>query len=130
MQTARWLSTTLGYCKSFIPSVTLINTYGKYRMQNKFVKVNFDLHCDWHDKPPPYRIYVNHELFTERTYTWSDTQFLCECLSLNAPPGKYSIRVDNLGEANCQFKIRNINIEAGPARIIDSKTFEITNESA
>lgn len=99
-------------------------------MRNKFVKVTFDLFCDWKKVPPVYRVYVNHELFTERTYNWGNTQYLQEILQVNAPAGQYQIRVDNLGDPECQFKIRNIAVESGPARIVDSKTFEIVNESA
>jgi hypothetical protein len=98
-------------------------------MRNKFVKINFDLHCDWKKAPPNYRVYVNHELITERTYIWGITQFLQENIQLNAPPGKYNIRVDNLGDPECQFKIRNLSAATGPVQVIDSKTFEIVNES-
>jgi len=35
------------------------------------------------------------------------------------------VRVDNLGDSKCVFKIRNITAETGPAQILDSKTFEI-----
>jgi hypothetical protein len=99
-------------------------------MKSKFVKITLDLFCDWAKTPPPYRIYVNHELFTERTYIWGGTQYVQEMLSLNAPPGKYTIRVDNLGDPECQFKIRNLAVTQGSAQVIDSKTFEIANESA
>jgi hypothetical protein len=99
-------------------------------MRKHFVKVNLDLFCDWKKVPPVYRLYVNHELFTERTYIWGGTQYLEENISLDAPPGKYTIRVDNLGDPDCQFKIRNLKVSNGPAQVIDSKTFEITNESA
>lgn len=110
--------------------MTVVNACGKYSMRNKFVKINFDLHCNWTRTPPAYRLYVNHELFTERTYIWGGTQYLKEILQLNAPPGKYIIRIDNLGDPECQFKIRNLSVETGSAHIIDSKTFEIANESA
>lgn len=94
-------------------------------MRNKFVKINFDLHCDWKKTPPTYRVYVNHELFTERTYIWGDTKYLKEMLQLSAPPGKYIVRVDNLGDPECVFKIRNMTAETGSAQVLDSKTFEI-----
>ncbi len=95
-------------------------------MANKFVSINFDLHCDWKRVPPVYRVYVNNELFTERTYIWGGTQYLKEMLQLNAPAGKYTVRVDNLGDADCVFKIRNMTVETGPAQVLDSKTFEVT----
>ena len=99
-------------------------------MRNQFVKLNLDLHCDWKRVPPTYRLYVNHEMFTERTYIWSNTQYLQEILQLSAPAGKYTIRIDNLGDPDCVFKIRGLKVETGSARVIDSKTFEIVNESA
>jgi hypothetical protein len=96
-------------------------------MQNQFVKFTLDLHCHWSRRPPNYRLYVNHELFAERTYVWNNTQYLQEIIQLNAPPGRYLIRVDNLGDPECEFKIRNLNVEIGPAQIIDHKTVEILN---
>lgn len=95
-------------------------------MHNQFVKLTVDLHCDWKRTPPPYRLYVNNELFTERTYIWGGTQYLQEIISLSAPPGRYVIRVDNLGDPDCQFKLRNLQVETGVAQIIDSRTVEIT----
>ncbi len=95
-------------------------------MRNKFVKINFDLHCDWKRVPPNYRVYVNHELFAERTYIWGGTQYIKEMLQLNAPPGKYTVRVDNLGDPDCVFKLRGMTVETGSAQVLDSKTFEIT----
>lgn len=99
-------------------------------MKNQYVKLHLDLHCDWKRVPPIYRLYVNHELFTERTYTWGGTQYLQEVLQLKAPTGKYTVRIDNLGDSDCQFKIRNLTADMGPVRVIDSKTFEIINESS
>jgi hypothetical protein len=99
-------------------------------MRNQFVKLHLDLHCDWKRTPPTYRLYVNHEMFTERTYIWGGTQYLQEVLQLNAPPGRYTIRVDNLGDPDCVFKMRGLVADQGPVRVIDSKTFEIVNESA
>lgn len=98
-------------------------------MRKHFVKLNLDLFCDWKRTPPVYRLYINHEMFAERTYIWGGTQYLEEIISVDAPPGTYTIRVDNLGDPDCQFKIRNLKISHGPAQVIDSKTFEIRNES-
>jgi hypothetical protein len=95
-------------------------------MRNKNVIINFDLFCEWTKSPPTYRVYVNHEMVTERTYLWGDTEYLTERVTVSAPDGSYVIRVDNLGDPECVFKIRNLAVEAGDARVVDSKTFEIT----
>ena len=44
--------------------------FTKYNMGIKSVQVQYDVYCDWQGKPPSYRLYVNGELFTERTFTW------------------------------------------------------------
>ena len=96
-------------------------------MKPTFAKVEFDLFCEWKNRSPTYRLYVNHELFNERTYIWGGTQYLTEVLQLNAVPGVYKMRIENLGEGN--FKIRNIKGITGPIKIINSTTFEILDES-
>ena len=62
-------------------------------MEPIFVKAHFDLYCDWEGLPPSYRVYVNDELFAERTYIWTD-QYLNEMLQISAPPGRYQVRVE------------------------------------
>lgn len=96
-------------------------------MKPVFAKVEFDLFSDWKNTPPSYRLYVNHEMFNERTYIWSGTKYLTEILQLNVLPGVYKIRVENLGEG--KFRIRNMKGKKGPVKIIDSQTFEILDES-
>jgi hypothetical protein len=98
-------------------------------MQNETVKFSFDLLCDWKKTPPTYRVYVNNELFTERTYIWGVNQYICENLSIVAPPGKYSVRIDNIGDPDCTFKVRNLTVNNGAARVVDSKTIEVYNEN-
>ena len=94
-----------------------------------FAKVEFDLYCDWKKKPPNYRLYINHELFNERTYIWQGTKYLTEVLQMHAVPGTYTIRIENLGEGS--FKVRNITgVEGAPINVVDSTTFEIKNESS
>ena len=37
-------------------------------METVFVKAMFDIDCEWSDTQPAYRVFVNDELFTERTW--------------------------------------------------------------
>ena len=92
-------------------------------MKPEFTKIKFDLHCKWDYTPPVYRIYVNNEMFNERTYIWSGTQYLTEVLQLEAAPGKYTIRIENLGKG--QFKMRNLKCTVGNAQILGNESFEI-----
>lgn len=92
-------------------------------MKLPFTRIEFDLHFQWKKNPPAYRLYVNDEMFTERTYIWSGTQYLSEILQLEAPPGKYIIRIENLGKGT--FKMRNLTCTVGSALILDNQTFQV-----
>jgi len=93
-----------------------------------FVKLGFDIFCDKGNNPD-YRIYVNNELFTERTYSWKGTKYIRENLQILAPPGEYKIHLEKLDK--CKMLLRNISADRGPVEILDSTTFRIThNESS
>ena len=92
-------------------------------MTTDFTKIEFDLYCKWKTNPPAYRVYVNNEMFTERNYVWSGPQYVTEMLQLEAPPGQYNIRIENLGTGT--FKVRGLKCTDGNATIIDNQTFEV-----
>ena len=89
-----------------------------------FVKAVFDLDCDWEGLPPVYRIYVNDELFTERTWRWTQ-EYLEEILQIQAPPGQYQVRVEPVGPNLAHFRANNHRVEYGPGRWLDPGTLEI-----
>lgn len=91
----------------------------------KFVKVVFDLHCEWEGFPPDYRLYVNGELFTERTYDISAPKFVREMLQVEAEPGTYEIVLEKTGPQMSEFKIVDTNIKYGPGEVIDETHFRI-----
>ena len=65
-------------------------------MGTEFVSAVCDVHIKWKGGPPPrYRCYVNDELFTERTWIWTD-QYLEENLQIQAEPGHYVVRFELL----------------------------------
>jgi hypothetical protein len=97
-------------------------------MQTEFVKLKFDVFCDWRDVPPVYRIFVNNELFVERTFIWRD-EYLSEMLQISAPPGQYTIQLCALHKKTGKIRIRNRSVDYGPARWIDDETVEITHAS-
>ena len=94
-------------------------------MNTKFVKVSFDIDCKWKGGPSPaYRVYVNDELFAERTWIWRD-HYLTEMLQISAEPGKYNIRVESVKPVGGKFKVRNHLVEHGAAQWIDHTILEI-----
>lgn len=96
-------------------------------METVFVKAMFDIDCEWSDTQPAYRVFVNDELFTERTWVWQDT-YLEEILQIQACPGQYHIQLKPV-HSHSKFTVTNHRIEHGPARWIDDEHLEITHES-
>lgn len=88
-------------------------------MPTQSVLVKCDIHCKWNQHEPIYRIYVNQELFTERTWIWHNC-YLEEALAIEAPPGQYEIKIEFIDESNtAKIKVKNPRVEQGRA-VIDS----------
>jgi hypothetical protein len=85
-------------------------------MQNEFVLALNDVNCNWHGEPPRYRCYVNNELFTERTWIWTEN-YLEEQLQILAKPGEYQIRYELVDPENATLTINNYRITHGPASV-------------
>lgn len=95
------------------------------------VSVTCDVTAKVHAQPFRYRVYVNNELFTERTWIWKNVH-LEEMLPISAPAGVYAIRFETVDPENGRIKVRNHRINQGPARIImyrGETSVEISNES-
>ena len=68
--------------------------------------VTCDVTAKVHAQPFRYRVYVNNELFTERTWIWPDS-YLEETLPIVAPVGVYPIRFETVDPENGRIKVRN-----------------------
>lgn len=95
-------------------------------MENRFVKIRFDVRCDWEAFPPEYRVYVNDELFTERQFKWhGGKKYIKEMLQISAPVGEYEIRFEHLAPYNGTFRLGDAYVQQGPAEMIDKFRFVI-----
>ena len=97
-------------------------------MTRHFIRVLFDVHCDWQGLAPDYRVYVNDELFTERTYNFTDA-YLEEMLQIEAPEGNYKIHCELVPPAFAHLRVENMRVDFGPASI-KGNTLRIRNEMA
>ena len=97
-------------------------------MDKKFVRVLADVHCDWEGLDPIYRLYVNDELFAERTWIWYDS-YLEENLQIEAEPGEYRIRYELVPPHLAQLKVENIRVDYGPGTV-ENNVLRIVNETA
>jgi hypothetical protein len=89
-------------------------------METHCVRAVFELDCVWADSLPSYRIYVNDEMFTERTWSWPSNLCIDQTLQIQAPMGEYTVTVTPVGNSKCEFVTRNCRIEHGPARWQDN----------
>ena len=89
-------------------------------MTKKFVRVLADVHCDWEGLDPTYRVYVNDELFAERTWRWSES-FLEEMLQIEADPGRYSLRWELVTPHLAHLQVENIRVDYGPGTVENNK---------
>lgn len=85
-------------------------------MDKKFVRVLAEVHCDWEGLSPTYRVYVDDELFAERTYTWTE-QYLEEMLQIEAEPGDYKIRFELVPPHLANLTVNNLRVDFGPGLI-------------
>lgn len=98
-------------------------------MNTKFVKVSFNIHCkNKGNLTPAYRVYVNDELFAERTWIWKN-HYLEEMLQIAAESGQYQLRIEAVKPTGGKFKASNYQIDYGPAQWISNGILEIKNES-
>ena len=83
-------------------------------MARHFVRVLCDVYCDWQGPDPVYRVYVDNELFTERTFSWPDC-FLEEMIQIEAEPGNYEIKYEVVSPGLVQLRTENMRVDFGPA---------------
>lgn len=121
-------------------------------MTRKFVRLSSEVRCSWsgvvrvrtpeevleyEKKPsasvvksikPSYRLYVNDELLTERT--WLDSKDICliEELQIDAEPGTYTLRYEliNFGDFDlASLHVGPLTATLGDVEVIDQEHFVI-----
>jgi hypothetical protein len=85
-------------------------------MEPVFVRVLADVYCTWSDVPPVYRLWVNDELFAERTWIWQD-QYLVEAVQISAPPGEYTLTWQLLPGTAAELTVKNLRAEQHNATV-------------
>jgi len=92
------------------------------------VRVLADVDCEWEGLMPTYRVYVNDELFTERTWRWTD-HYLEEMLQIEAEPGKYWLRWELVKPCLAKLSVTNVRVDLGPGRVKNNVLLRIQDES-
>jgi len=94
-------------------------------MTRYFVRVLADIDCEWEGLNPIYRVYVNDELFAERTWRWTK-EYLEEMLQIEAEPGDYQLRWELVPPHLAQLLVNNVHVDYGPGHMVDASTLRIT----
>ena len=74
------------------------------------VSISVDVYCSNGDGNPTYRVYVDDELLTERSWSWPSYEiFIREHIQVDVEPGAHRLYVR---EANCEpvFYTQNITV--------------------
>ena len=76
------------------------------------MQITADIHCTWEGLNPSYRLYVNDELFTERTWIW-DQFYLEETVSIEAEPGDFHLRWELVPPHLAHLEVTNMRVLQG-----------------
>jgi hypothetical protein len=99
-------------------------------MSKQYVGLSCNVWCKWEGLPPTYRVYLDDELFTERTYTWTDDIFLAERLEIYAEPGEYQLRYELVPPNLANLQVSIPVVRHGSATIDSQGHLRIHNETA
>jgi hypothetical protein len=85
----------------------------------QFIRVLCDVNCDWAGTAPVYRVYVDDELFAERTWRWTDV-YLEEMLQIEAEPGEYTITYELANQSDAVITVTNMRVDFGPGEMYNN----------
>jgi hypothetical protein len=97
-------------------------------MDRFFVNVLADINCEWQGLNPVYRLYVNDEMFAERTWIWTDS-YLEELVQIYAEPGEYQLRWELVKPCLARIQVSNFRVQYGPGQIVRNGILRINHES-
>jgi len=98
-------------------------------MARQFVNILADVHCNWEGLTPVYRLYVNDELFAERTWEWNDC-YLEESVPIEAEPGDYTLRWELQQPCLARLDVTNMRVSYGSALVFPGNIIRINDASA
>jgi hypothetical protein len=88
-------------------------------------EVTVDVYAHWGDKPPVYRVYIDDELVTERTFLWSGTDtYIREHIVVDLESGLHNVEVRPLASNTFTSRIEAKNIQVDG--VASSDEFTIT----
>lgn len=93
-------------------------------MKSRQVELAIDILCKWGPYSPSYRIYVDDNLLTERTYVWNNEEaYVREHIVVDVTPGEHSLTLEKCGERWIfgEFSMANLTVDDRPAELVNNK---------
>lgn len=89
------------------------------------IRVSVDVYCvATDDGEPAYRVYVDQDLLTERTWIWPTYEvYIKENIEVNLEPGVHQVSVEKIGTLG-SFAVKNLIVD-GVAQIQQDLSFNL-----
>jgi len=76
------------------------------------LRIEVDVYCNWQTEPQAYRLYIDNDLYTERTYIWRNPhQWVREILIAELTPGSHSITLQPVNNQFNGFTLVNFAVD-------------------
>jgi hypothetical protein len=88
--------------------------------------ITVDVYAHWSEKEPVYRVFVDDELLTERTFLWGGSSiFIREHMEVNLNADTHQVRIEKIS-GNGNIYTKNITLNGEP--VIDPDGKFVTTE--
>ena len=77
------------------------------------LRIEVDVYCEWQTEPQAHRLYIDNDLYTERTYIWRNPhQWVREILVAELDSGEHNIRIESINKSISPniFRMANFSI--------------------
>ena len=86
--------------------------------------IEVDIYGAWQDQPPSYRLYINDEMITERSFLAMEYEFVKEQFLVNLSEGTYTFRLEEQ-KTNSPNKLSFKNLQLNGRQV--RPTFTVSN---
>lgn len=85
------------------------------------IEITAQIRCLHAFDTPSYRLFVDGDLITERTWIWNhETTMIEEIIFVNIEPGKHQIKVANVNSLQgSRFKVGTVCVNGKPVHVVN-----------
>lgn len=85
--------------------------------------IEFEVYAVWYKSAPAYRIYVDNELMTERTFLGKEYEFYRERVCVKLDPGKHTFIFEKLPTQSVEdrLSIKNFKVNKTPTTLVENQ---------